>query len=43
MRRIGCDRQYRLRSSVEQKIVDDRLVPEGDVGDLGRQGEATWK
>ncbi len=39
MLRIGGDRQHRLRRRPEQQIVDQRLVLEGDVGDLGRQGE----
>ena len=37
--RVGGDRQHRLGRRVEQQIIDDRLVLEGDVGDLGRQGE----
>ena len=37
--RIGRDRQHRLRRRPEQQVVDERLVLEGDVGDLGRQRE----
>jgi hypothetical protein len=37
--RIGGDRQHRLGRRVEQQVIDDSLVVEGDVGDLGRQGE----
>ena len=37
--RIGRDRQHRLRCRPEQQVVDQRLVLEGDVGDLGRQRE----
>ena len=37
--RIGRDRQHRLRRRLEQQVVDQRLVLEGDVGDLGRQRE----
>ena len=36
---IGGDRQHRLRRHLEQQVVDERLVLQGDVGDLGRQGE----
>ena len=36
---IGGDRQHRLRRRAEQQVVDGGLVVEGDVGDLGRQGE----
>ena len=36
---IGGDREHRLGRRAEQQVVDDRLVVEGDVGDLGRQGE----
>ena len=36
---IGGDRQHRLRGRPEQQVVDQRLVLEGDVGDLGRQRE----
>ena len=39
MLRIGGDRQHRLRCRPEQQVVDQRLVLEGDVGDLGRQRE----
>ena len=37
--RIGGDRQHRLRCRPEQQVVDQRLVVEGDVGDLGGQRE----
>ena len=37
--RIGGDGQHRLRRRLEQQVVDERLVLEGDVGDLGRQRE----
>ena len=37
--RIGGDGQHRLRRRLEQQVVDQRLVLEGDVGDLGRQRE----
>jgi hypothetical protein len=37
MLRIGGDRQHRLRRRPEQQVVDERLVLERDVGDLGRQ------
>ncbi len=45
---ISGDGQHRLRCCFEQQIVDERLVLEGDVGDLGRQREhdveiANWK
>ena len=33
---IGGDRQHRLGRRVEQQVIDDSLVVEGDVGDLGR-------
>ena len=33
---IGSDRQHRLGRRVEQQVIDDSLVVEGDVGDLGR-------
>jgi hypothetical protein len=36
---IGGDDQHRLRCRSEQQIVDERLVLERDVGDLGRQRE----
>ena len=36
---IGGDRQHRLRRRLEQQVVDQRLVLERDVGDLGRQRE----
>ena len=39
MPRIGRDRHHRLGGGPEQKVVDDRLVLPGDVGDLGRQRE----
>jgi len=39
MLRVGCDRQHRLGRRAEQQVVDRRLVLEGDIGDLGRQGE----
>ncbi|PWK65258.1 hypothetical protein C8K44_1172 [Aminobacter sp. AP02] len=37
--RIRGDGQHRLRRRLEQKVVDQRLVVEGDIGDLGRQRE----
>jgi len=36
---ISRDRQHCLRGDAEQQIVEQRLVVESDVGDLGRQGE----
>ena len=39
MLRVGGDRQHGLGRRLEQQVVDDRLVVEGDVGDLGRQRE----
>jgi len=36
---VGGDRQHRLGGRPEQQVVDGRLVLEGDVGDLRRQGE----
>jgi hypothetical protein len=36
---VGRDRQHGLGRSLEQQVVDRRLVVEGDVGDLGRQRE----
>src|SRR6266851_5056025 len=36
---VGGDREHGLRRRPEQQIVDHRLVVEGDVGDLGRNGE----
>ena len=35
-RRVGGDGEHRLGRRPEQQVVDDRLVVEGDVGDLGR-------
>ena len=40
---IRRDRQHRLRRRLEQQVVDERLVVEGDVGDLGRQREHDMK
>ena len=37
--RIGSDRGQRLGGGAEQQVVDRLLVPEGDAGDLRRQGE----
>jgi hypothetical protein len=37
--RVGGDSQHRLRCRLEQQVVDERLVLERDVGDLGRQRE----
>ena len=37
--RVGRDRHHRLRRRTEQQIVDDRLVLQGDVCDLGGQRE----
>jgi hypothetical protein len=39
MLRIDGDRQHRLRCRLEQKIVDQRLVVEGNAGDLSWQCE----
>jgi hypothetical protein len=39
MLRIGGDRQHSLRCGVEQKVVNQRLVVEGNGGDLGWQCE----
>ena len=39
MLRVGGDRGQRLGGGPEQEVVDGRLVLEGDVADLGRQGE----
>jgi hypothetical protein len=39
MARIGSDREHRLGRCAEQQVIDDSLVVERDVGDLGRQGE----
>lgn len=36
---VGGDREHGLRRSSEQQVVDHRLVVEGDVGDLGGDGE----
>ena len=36
---IGGDGQHSLRCGAEQQVVDERLVLEGDVGDLGGQRE----
>jgi hypothetical protein len=36
---IGRDRGHGLGRSLEQDVVDSRLVLVGDVGDLGRQRE----
>ena len=36
---IRRDRQHRLRCRLEQQVVDQRLVVERDVGDLGGQRE----
>jgi hypothetical protein len=33
---IGGDREHGLGRRVEQQVIDDSLVVEGDVGDLGR-------
>lgn len=35
MLRIGGDRQHGLRCGLEQKVIDERLVVKGDLGDLG--------
>jgi hypothetical protein len=37
--RIGGDRQHRLGGRAEQQVVDDSLVVESDVGDLGGERE----
>ena len=37
--RIGRDGQHRLRCRLEQQVIGERLVVEGDVGDLGGQRE----
>ena len=36
---IGRDCHHRLRRRPEQQVVEERLVPPGDVGDLGWQRE----
>ena len=36
---VRRDRQHRLRCRLEQQVVDQRLVVERDVGDLGGQRE----
>ena len=36
---VGGDREHGLRRCPEQHVVDHRFVVEGDVGDLGRNGE----
>ena len=36
---VGGDREHGLRRCPEQQVVDHRLVVEGDVGDLSRNGE----
>ena len=36
---ISGDRQHRLRCRLEQQVVEQRLVVEGDVGDRGGQRE----
>jgi hypothetical protein len=36
---IRRDRQHRLRCRLEQQVIDERPVVEGDDGDLGRQRE----
>lgn len=36
---IGCDDQHRVCGGAEQQVIDHRLVPPGDVGDLGRHRE----
>ena len=41
--RIGGNCQPRLGCRLEQKVVDQRLVLEGNVGDLGGQCEDDWK
>ena len=37
--RVSRDRHHRLRCCAEQQIVDDRLVLQGDVCDLGGKRE----
>ena len=37
--RVSRDRHHRLRCCAEQQIVDDRLVLQGDVSDLGGKRE----
>ncbi len=39
MLRVGGDPEHRLRRRPEQQVVDQRLVLEGDDGDLDRQRE----
>src|SRR3546814_2640548 len=34
---IGGDGQHRIGGRLEQQVIDQRLVVEGDRGDLGRQ------
>ena len=36
---VGCDGQHGLGRRLEQQVVDQRLVVEGNVGDLGGQCE----
>ncbi len=36
---IGRDGEHGLRRGLEQQVVHSRLVVEGDVGELGRDGE----
>ena len=40
---IGGDGRHRLGRRLEQQIVDQRLVVERDVGDLGGSVNTTWK
>src|SRR3546814_3734208 len=37
--RVGGNRQHRIGRRLEQQVIDERLVVEGDRGDLGRQRE----
>jgi hypothetical protein len=39
VRRVGGDPAQGPGSGLEQNVLDDRLVPEGDHGDLVRHGE----
>ena len=36
---IGADGEQGVGGGLEQKVVDERLVVIGDVGDRGREGE----
>ncbi len=36
---VGGNREHCIGRGLEQQVIDQRLVVEGDRGDLGRQGE----